>query len=109
MRGVFFLLLGHCFSLCFKELVSEAQTALSKFVQNWLQDQKFQRERGLRNNMTVYSSFPSDLVLKQSLLAESCNTMKADEIKIMYSYDLHTFLLSKQHYCTLAISRALTS
>lgn len=29
--------------------------------------------------MTVYSLFPSDLLLKQSL-AESYNTMKADEI-----------------------------
>lgn len=59
--------------------------------------------------MTVYSLFPSDLMLKQSLLAESYNTMKADKIKKMGFYDLHTFLNSKQCYCTVAISRALTS
>lgn len=65
-----------------KEFVSEAHTALTTFVQNWLQDQKFLRgKRRLRNNMAVYSSFLLDLLLTQPLLAESCNTMSADKVK----------------------------
>ena len=70
----FSFLLSHCFSLCFKEFVSEAWTAVSKFVQNWLQDQKFLGERESRNNMSVSGSFPSDRMLTQSLLPERCNT-----------------------------------
>lgn len=62
----------------------------------------------MRNSTTAYSSFTSDL-LKRSLLAESCNTMKADTIFRMYFYGLHTLLLSRERYCTLAVSRALTS
>lgn len=66
------------------------------------------RKRRLRNNVAVYSSFLLDLLLKQPLLAKRCNTVSADEVK-MYFNVLHTLLLSKQHYCTLATSRTYAS